>query len=82
MSVMLYPCMFCVALLMDLFDSVCELFGETIFVVCLGVFAILLLNVWSSKECVCCACDPSERLDAPAICVVCVFVCQKLSPHL
>ena len=35
MSVMLYPCMFCVALLMDLFvlccvfDSVCELYGET-----------------------------------------------------
>ena len=39
-SVILYPCMFCVALLMDLFvlcvvcltvfDSVCELFGETI----------------------------------------------------
>ena len=34
MSVMLYPCMLCVALLMGLvccvFDSVCELFGETI----------------------------------------------------
>ena len=37
MSVMLYPCMFCVALLMDLFvlcvcvfDGVCLLFGETI----------------------------------------------------
>ena len=37
MSVMLYPCMFCVALLMDLFvlcvgvfDGVCELLGETI----------------------------------------------------
>ena len=32
MSVMLYPCMLCVALLMCLcvFHSVCELFGETI----------------------------------------------------
>ena len=37
MSVMLYPCMLCVALLMCLFDlcvacfdSVCELYGETI----------------------------------------------------
>ena len=36
MSVMLYPCMFCVALSMNLFvlccvsDSVRELFGETI----------------------------------------------------
>ena len=36
-SVMLYPCVFCVALSMDLFcfvccvfDGVCELFGETI----------------------------------------------------
>ena len=39
MSVMLYPCMLCVALLMGLFvccvlDSVCELFGETIRNVC------------------------------------------------
>ena len=31
-------------------------------------------------ECVCCTCDPSERLDS--ICFVCVFVCQKLFPHL
>ena len=30
-SVMLYPCILCVALLMDLFFlRVCELFGETI----------------------------------------------------
>ena len=43
MSVMLYPCMLCVALLMCLFvlcfvccvlDSVCELFGEPIRNVC------------------------------------------------
>ena len=34
-------------------------------------------HVWSSIECVCCACGPSERLDAPSICFVCVFVCQK-----
>ena len=68
------------------------------FAMCVGVVAILLLNVmmclvcvvvlcwidhvWSSKECVCCACDPSERLSAPSICFVCVFVCRKLSPHL
>ena len=26
-------------------------------------------HVWSSKECVCCACGPSERLDAPSICL-------------
>ena len=39
-------------------------------------------HVWSSKECVCCACDPNERLSAPSICCVCVFVCRKLSSHL
>ena len=65
-SVMLYPCMFCVALSMDLF------------VLCVTCLCI----VWSSIECVCCGCGPSERLDAPSICFVCVFVCQKLSPHL
>ena len=31
----------------------------------------------SSIECVCCACGPSGRLDAPSICFVCVFVCRK-----
>ena len=36
-------------------------------------------HVWASKECVCCACDPNERLSAPSICFVCVFVCQKLT---
>ena len=35
-------------------------------------------HVWSSIECVCCACGPSERLDAPSICFVCVFVCRKV----
>ena len=39
-------------------------------------------HVWYSKECVCCACDPNERISAPSICFVCVFVCWKLSPHL
>ena len=50
-SVMLYPCIFCVALLMDLF--VLSVACLTVFVnclvkqlaICLGVFAILLLNV-------------------------------------
>ena len=75
MSVMLYPCMLCVALLMWLF--VLCVTRLTVFVnclvkqfaMCLGVVAILLLNVmdvfsvcggalldkplWSSKECVC-----------------------------
>ena len=66
-SVMLFPCMMCVALLMCLF---------VLCVACLTVF------VNSSKECVCCACDPNERLSASSISFVCVFVCRKLSPHL
>ena len=69
------------------------------FAICLGVFAILLLNVMDlfsvaggallnrpcmvfQRMCVCCTCDPSERLGAPSICFVCVFVSRKLSPHL
>ena len=38
--------------------------------------------LYSSIECVCYACGPSERIDAPSICFICVFVCRKLSPHL
>ena len=50
-SVMLYPCMFCVALSMDLFVLcvVClTVFVKCLvkqFAICLGVFVILLLNV-------------------------------------
>ena len=39
-------------------------------------------RVWSSKECVCCACDSSVHLDVPSIGFVCVCICRKLSPHL
>ena len=39
-------------------------------------------RVWSSKECACCACDPSVHLIVPSIGFVCVFVYRKLSPHL
>ena len=105
MSVMLYPCMLCVALLMCLFVlcvACLTVFVNCLvkqFAMCVGVVAILLLNVMDvfsvcggalldrpcmvfQRVCVCCACDPSERLSAPSICFVCVFVCQKLSPHL
>ena len=34
------------------------------------------------KSWLCCGCDLNERLSAPSICFVCVFVNQKLSPHL
>ena len=51
MSVMLYPCMLCVALLMCLFVlcvaclTVFVTYLVKQFAMCLGVFAILLLNV-------------------------------------
>ena len=31
-------------------------------------------RVWSSKKCVCCACDPSVHLDVPSIGFVYVWV--------
>ena len=30
-------------------------------------------RVWSSKECACCACDPSVHLSVPSIGFVCVL---------
>ena len=38
-------------------------------------------RVWYSKECACCACDPSVYLSVPSIGFVYAFVCRKLSPH-
>ena len=35
-------------------------------------------HVRSSIECVCCACGPSERLDAPSICFACVFCMSEV----
>ena len=61
------------------------------FAMCLGVVAVLLLNVMDvfsvcggallARPCmvfqrVCVLC-----LSAPSICFVCVFVCRKVSPH-
>ena len=41
-----------------------------------------IYRVWSFKECVCCACDPSVHLDVLSMGFVCVSGCRKLSPHL
>ena len=103
-SVMLFPCIVCVALLV--YPFVLCVACLTLFVnclvkqleMCLGVVAILFLNVmdvlvwvevlcwidrvWSSKECACCACNPSVHRSVPSIGFVCIFVCRKLSPHL
>ena len=35
-------------------------------------------RVWTSKECACCACDPSVHLSVPFIGFVYVFVCRKV----
>ena len=73
--------MLCVALLMCLFVlcvACLTVFVNCLvkqFAMCLGVVAILLLNVIDEIS-VC----GGALLDRP--CMVCVFVCQKLSPHL
>ena len=45
-----------------------------------GVNRVQVVLSGFSKRC--CACDPNERLSAPSIRFVCVFVCRKLYPHL
>ena len=56
MSVMLYPCMLCVALLMCLFVVAClTVFVNCLlkqFAMCLGVVAILFLMLWMCLLCV------------------------------
>ena len=73
-----------VCLVCCVFDSVCDLFSETIcnifgwgcyFVggcygslVCVEVKVLCCMyRLWSSKECACCACDPSVHLSVPSI---------------
>ena len=78
MSVMLYPCMFCVSLLMDLF--VLCVACLTVFVnclvkqlaICLGVFAILLLNVMDMLIGVGGAILDRPCMDFQIMCVVCL----------
>ena len=104
MTVMLCPCMFCVALLMYLFVlfvACLTVFVNCVvkqFAMCLGVVAVLMLNVMDvfsvgggallDIPCMvflrmaCCACDPIVHLSVHSICFICVFVCRKLSPHL
>ena len=91
-SVMLYPCIVCVALLMDLF-VLCvarlTVFVETIRNM-LGVVVILLLNVVEvfsegggfqcmvfKRMCVCCIWDPSVHLSVPSIGFIYIYIFQK-----
>ena len=62
-----FPIYVSVCVVCFMFDCVGELW------VVLGVFC-WLIRVWSSKEYVCCVCDPSVHLSAPSICQICVFV--------
>ena len=89
MSVMLYPCILCVARFVL---CVCELFGETIrkvfgcgcyFVVecyggCMEVLC-WIYHVCSSKESVCGACDPNVHLSISSIGFLYAFACRYKS---
>ena len=100
MNVMLYPCMLCVALLMCLFVlcvACLTVFVNCLvkqFAMCLGVVAILLLNVMEvfrvcggallDRPCmvfqsVCCACDPNERLSAFHMFYLCFCMSEVIS---
>ena len=59
-----------VCLVCCVFDSVCQTIRNVFSV---GGGALLDRPLWSSKECVCCACDPNEHLSVPSICFVCVL---------
>ena len=54
------------------------------FAICFGVLVIVLLDVMELLSVVGGALldRPCQRLDAPSICFVCVFVCRKLYSHL
>ena len=70
----MYVCLLCRKLCLVISsDTVIVRAGGAIW---LNPFATVLFSVCSS------ACGPSELLDTPSICFVCVFVCQKLSSHL
>ena len=50
-------------------------FSSKVIVLFLGCVGFCcLIRVLSSKECVCCVCDPSVCLGVPFICMICVFV--------
>ena len=64
----------------SLYVSCCPVNGSVCFVCC--VFVNCLVKQFALSMGMYCAYGPSERLDAPSICFVCVFVCRKLCPHL
>ena len=77
-SVMLYPCILCIALLMDLFVlcvACCTVFVNWLvqqFAICLGVVAILLLNVIEVFSVGGCALLDRPCMVFQRICVLCL----------
>ena len=58
-----------------LYENYCVVFGLCCFLLANPfMFFCLLSCVWSSKEYVCCVCEPSVCLSVPSICQMCVFV--------
>ena len=90
----LYFCVVLLMYRFDLFVACLAVFVHCL--VYLGVVAVLLLKVmdvfsvgggslldrrvWSSTECVCCACDPSVHLSVLSICFVCVLYVGSYFP--
>ena len=83
-SVMLVVCSLSVFISMCLFVCVLVNCLLNAFAICVGevnvfslkviVLCCFLLFKKSSKECMCCVCDPSVCLGVPSICQNCVFV--------
>ena len=83
-SIMLYPFILCVALLMDLF-VLCDAslwivwWNNSPYVWVWLAFCCWTLRmclVWVEMFCACCSCDPSVHLTVPSIGFVYVFVCR------
>ena len=51
-----------------------NVFSLKVMVLFLVIFCCWLIRVLSSKEYVCCVCDPIVCLGVPSICQMCVFV--------
>ena len=62
-----------VILLFNVMELLCVVGGALLDRPCMVFHRMCVLCLWS---------HPSDRLDAPSIWFVCVFVCRKLSPHL
>ena len=65
-----------------LYALCCSVNGSVCFMCCVFVNCLLygIDHVWSSKECVCCACDPSECLDggSQVFALIMLFLCVIL----